>query len=119
MKKIPKILCPKCNRKPEWVENKEIYGSNYGKSYMIYLCRDCDTRVGCHNNTRHPLGTMADEETRDWREKAHAAFDPIWKNGDITQNEAYRRMAKKFGRTIHIAQSDIEQCKEIIDYCNQ
>ena len=108
-------ICPFCGGKPEWVENKTVYGGvNFGKSYMIWLCRPCDAFVGCHNNTKVPLGTMANEEMREWRKKAHAAFDPLWKSGDMTRANAYRMLVKKLGKTIHIAESDVEQCKKII-----
>lgn len=58
------MKCPKCNNEAIWCENKEIYGKNYGKSYMMWLCKPCDMYVGCHNNTKVPLGIMSDKETR-------------------------------------------------------
>ena len=47
----------------EFVENKEVYGKNFGQSFMMWLCRRCDARVGVHkNNPEKPLGTMANNE---------------------------------------------------------
>lgn len=109
------MICPYCQQEAIWTENKAIYGKNYGKSYMMYWCKPCDARVGCHNNTRKPLGTMANAETREWRKKAHAIFDPLWKNGG-SRDRAYGKLNKHFGREIHIGESDIETCKQIIDY---
>lgn len=108
------VLCPHCGIAAEWVENSAIYGKRYGKSYMMWLCRPCNAYVGCHNNTRLPLGTMANKELRQWRIKAHDAFDPLWRNGAMKRDEAYVLLSRELGREVHIGQSDIEQCKEII-----
>ena len=117
------MICPYCKNQAEWVENKEIYGKNYGKSVMCYLCRDCDAYVGCHNNTRKPLGTIANKETRVWRMKAHSVFDPLWKNErrknnqpEINREALYNRISSAFGYRVHIAESNIEQCKKIIEW---
>lgn len=64
------MICPYCKKEALWCENKEIYGKNYGKSYMCWLCKECDAYVGCHNNTKKPLGTMANKTTRALRIKA-------------------------------------------------
>jgi hypothetical protein len=104
------MICPKCKKEAPWVENKEKYGRNYGKSYMCYYCKECDTYVGCHNNTRKALGTMADKETQQWRMKAHQVFDPLWRNGKMTRKQAYEFIGNR-----HIGESDIEQCQKIIN----
>ncbi len=106
--------CPYCYNRAEWVENKEIYGKNYGKSVMIYLCRPCNAYVGCHQNTRKPLGTMANRETREWRKKAHEMFDPLWRDGKMSRGKAYGLLQKEFGAVAHIGESDVENCKRII-----
>jgi hypothetical protein len=108
------MICPYCDKEAPWVENKAIYGKNYGKSYMCYYCKECQAWVGCHNNTKNPLGTMANYETREWRKQAHDAFDPMWKLGRVSRDEAYRRLNTAFGREIHIGESDIETCKRIV-----
>jgi hypothetical protein len=112
------VSCPYCGKQAEWCENKEVYGKNFGRSYMIYLCRKCDAYVGCHNNTIEPLGTMADKELRDWRQKAHALFDPLWQPDREKRKELYKEIAKSFGQVVHIAEADIEMCKNIIDWVN-
>lgn len=108
------MICPFCLNPAKWVENKEVYGRNYGKSIMMWLCKPCDAYVGCHNNTKKPLGTMANKETRKWRKKAHATFDPLWKSGKTTREKAYKFLKIQFGREVHIGESDIETCKRII-----
>jgi len=111
------MYCPYCNGDAEWVENKGVYGKNYGKSVMIWLCRKCDAYVGCHNNTKEPLGTMADRETREWRKKAHATFDPIWKSGKVKRDRAYGFLKRRFGADFHIGECNVDQCKDIINLC--
>jgi len=112
-----KMICPFCNKPAEWVENKEVYGRNYGKSFMIWLCKPCDAYVGCHENTKKPLGVMANRETREWRVKAHEAFDPIWKEKVMTRQGGYKWLRERLGRRIHIGESDIETCRAIIELC--
>lgn len=113
-----KVRCPFCNGDAEWVENKTIYGKNYGKSYMMWICAPCDAYVGCHQNTKKPLGTLANKETRQWRMKAHEAFDPLWKKAGLQRREAYNFISNKLGREVHVGESNIEQCKEIIALCS-
>ena len=108
------MKCPYCQKEATWIPNEQVYGKRYGKSYMCYYCKDCDAYVGCHNNTRSPLGTMANKELRQWRQKAHAIVDPLWKSRKYKRNTVYLRLSEAFGKQIHIGSSDIEQCKEII-----
>ena len=110
-----KVFCPICNKPAPWVENKEMYGKNYGKSYMCYYCKGCDTYVGCHNNTRQPLGTMATRELRDWRKKVHAKIDPMWQGGAYTRGQVYSMLSKIIGKQYHTGESDIETCKTILE----
>ena len=107
------IKCPYCNEKAEWVNNKVIYGQQYGKSYMIWYCKSCNAYVGCHQNTKVPLGSMANAKLREWRIKAHKQIDPFWKNGDLTRAEVYGFLKDHFGQEIHIGESSIEICKRI------
>ena len=109
------MKCPYCNRQAEWTENKVIYGKNYGKSYMCYYCKPCNAYVGCHNNTKRALGTMANEELRGYRIKAHSVIDALWKSGKTTRKQVYKNLKGYFGREIHIGESDIRLCIQI---CN-
>ncbi len=108
------MKCPYCKGRAEWVENSQVYGKNYGKSWMIWLCRRCDAYVGCHENTRKPLGTMADKETRGWRRAAHHHLDKLWKSGAFTRREVYDFLKLSFGRDVHVGESDVETCRKII-----
>lgn len=108
------MRCPYCGKEAEWVSNEVVYGRRYGKSYMCYYCRDCDSYVGCHNNTREALGTMANRELRQLRIQAHAVFDPLWKTGKMSRQKAYKYLNGLFNKKIHIGQADEETCRAII-----
>lgn len=108
------MICPYCQKPAVWTENKAVYGKNYGRSFMMWWCQPCDARVGCHNNTRKPLGSLANAETREWRKKAHALFDPLWKGGQMSRDKAYRLLSGAFHRKMHIGESDSETCKAIV-----
>ena len=109
------MKCPYCQNKAKWCDNKEVYGKRYGKSYMCYWCEDCRAYVGCHNNTRKPLGIMANKETRKWRMKVHSILDPLWQSGKMTRKEVYKKLEKIFNERIHIGESDIQRCKDILE----
>ena len=114
------VTCPYCNDPAEWVDNARIYGRRYGRSYMMWVCWKCDTRVTCHENTKRPMGPLADKETRELRHKAHNVFDQLWKTGLCSRKDAYRRLSKEIGVIeIHIGQSNTEQCKKIIEISKQ
>lgn len=109
------MTCPYCNKPAKYGPNEEFYGRRYGRSYMCYYCKPCGAYVGTHNNTDKPLGTMANKELRDWRRKAHAVFDPIWKSRKMKRQDAYRWLYNKTGRWIHMGESDIETCKLVVE----
>lgn len=77
---MKEVYCDYCGRRAEFVDSKVIYGKSYG---MIYLCRCCPgyAYVGVHKGTDRPLGRLADMELRELKKLAHAAFDPLWKEG--------------------------------------
>lgn len=111
------MKCNYCGKEAEWVENKEVYGRNYGKSYMIWLCRDCDAYVGCHNNTKRTKGLLANKELREVRKKAHALLDPHWRGEfkTMTRAEAYKRLTKHTG-VKHIGQTTIDEAKSVVGF---
>jgi len=110
------MICPYCNKEAKFCENKEIYGKNYGKSYMCYYCKDCDAYVGTHNNTTRPLGRMANKELRNLRMKCHAKFDVLWKSGYLTRRQAYKYLSELMEMgSAHIGNFNEEQCLRCLD----
>ena len=109
------MQCPYCGRSAVWCDNKIIYGQNYGRSFKIWHCKPCDAYVGCHNNSQKPLGTLANRELRVWRQRAHQAIDPLWQSGKVKRWKVYEKLQRAFGREIHVGESDIKTCREIIE----
>ena len=111
--------CPFCDKPAEWVSNDAVYGRKFGTSYMIWLCRPCHAYVGCHNNTKTPLGTMADAATREARREAHKCIDPIWKSEQLKRKEVYRILRKHYGHEVHVGEMSVDQCRELIEDVSQ
>ena len=110
------VNCPYCGQRAEYVDSRVIYGRSYG---MVYLCRPCDAYVGTHKGTDRPLGRLANEELRRWRNRAHALFDPLWRHGRYKgrRGAAYQWLANQMGLTkneTHIAMFDVKQCKRVV-----
>ena len=117
-KEIETPRCQYCNDDAQWVENKEIYGRNYGKSYMVWLCKKCDAYVGCHNNTKKPLGMLANKELREARKQAKNLFiskklEDDWKNKQL-RAKGYDWLKTIFNKEFHFGESTINECKLVI-----
>jgi hypothetical protein len=95
---------------------------------MIYLCRPCKAWVGVHKGTDKPLGRLANKELREWKIKAHAAFDPLWKakmsqghSKKSARNSGYAWLAEQMGiprEACHVGMFDVEQCKRVVEICS-
>lgn len=74
--------CPYCGGSSELVSDEVIYGA--GRSFgMIYRCSNvqhCDAYVGANDETKEPLGTLANASLREFRKRAHLVFDRMWKS---------------------------------------
>lgn len=110
-------ICPYCGNPAKLVDSATVYkGRSYG---MIWDCRPCDAYVGCHKNSAShvPLGRLADKELRQWKMKAHQAFDPLWKSGEMKRTVAYRMLREALGvepRDAHIGMLNVEQCRKLV-----
>lgn len=121
---LPRPLkCDNCKSSNVQLCNNEfLYGKSQGAWPLIYLCTDCGAAVSCHPNTDHPMGLMADQQTRRLRGQAHQQFDKLWKQGYTTRAEAYRSLASALMLTeekCHISMFDADQCKEAIKFAKQ
>jgi uncharacterized protein YlaI len=113
--------CRYCNKQAEWVDNATVYGKRYGKSYMMWICRPCDARVGCHNNTKEPLGILANAELRKIKMEVKNAWIKKelgeWGEGNSkAKGEAYKKLADQLGIKVkycHFGYFGIETCQKI------
>ena len=114
------VICDYCGKPAELVDSIMVYQHDHGK---IWYCKDCHAWVGVHRGTEKPLGRLANAELRQWKRKAHRAFDPIWRNKEnTTRRAAYEWLAEEMGLPVgqaHIGMMDIDQCKEVIRICKE
>lgn len=116
-------ICPYCKKPATLVTGEEIYPLREDlRDIKIWSCNPCGARVGCHNGTNKAKGTLANAETRHWRMEAHAAFDPIWRDGDKDRFHAYRWLAKELSinpNKCHIGSFDRFMCERVIKICEK
>ena len=64
--------------------------------------------------------TPADSKTRRARQRAHKAFDPLWKQHGWPRGHLYRVLAVELGieeGRCHIGMFDSEQCDRVVEFC--
>jgi hypothetical protein len=123
------ITCDYCHRPAKLVNGSVLYPHRHdlvGKKF--WHCANCNAWVGCHPRSRkhnqdgtEPLGRLANAELRKWKQAAHAAFDPLWKSGDMTRTEAYAWLADALGVSVanmHIGMLDVDGCHAVIAAIN-
>lgn len=116
-------ICRYCGSPVVYTSNAEIYGREYGTG-RCYLCRNCGAFVGVHPGTDIPLGTLANEELREYRKEAHFWFDRIWKSPTriTTRHKAYGWLALKMElppEKTHIGMFEKEQCIRVVELVKQ
>jgi hypothetical protein len=117
MKKSPK--CPYCADSVVKIMTGKVVKPHlpqYSKC-NYWVCQSCAARVGCHKDTRKPLGNLADFNLRIARIKAHDIFDTQWKKTGLTRDSAYRMLCRKLKLTrdeCHIANFNLETCQEML-----
>ena len=117
------IKCDYCGKDAETATGKDIYPHREDlHSLKFFACYPCSAWVGCHKKTGKPLGRLADKELRSAKMSAHAAFDPLWRSGDMTRSEAYAWLANELcisRDNCHIGMFNKEQCGAVVDACNK
>lgn len=119
---IPTV-CPNCQGTVGRVDNKVIYGRQYGKWPFAYMCQTpgCDSYVGIHPKTDIPLGTLANKATRNARKRAKAVFAPLWEDEVMSKDDAYAWLAKELGiedvNHCHVGWFDIATCNQVVQVC--
>lgn len=115
------VICDYCGQPAKLVDSSIVYnGLHFGK---IWHCAKCNAYVSTHKDSDEPMGTLANAELRQWRRKAHHAFDPLWRDKEKrTRRWAYEWLAQEMGLTkeqTHIAKFDVEQCKQVVNICKE
>jgi len=118
--------CPWClhDNITLYPDSKHVYnGKDYGP---VWQCDNCGAYVGCHPGTNKALGIVAHKELREWKQKAHAAFDPLWKwkmkykRDRGARKKAYKWLAEQMGldrEECRIGYMSVNQCKQVVEIC--
>lgn len=124
----PLVKCPYCGNNARKATGKEIYPHRKKLwKRKFFICQPCDARVGCHDVKGHkwkPFGTMANKELRKLRQRAHAAFDPMWdsEGASFTRYQAYGWLGCMMGLErddTHIGMFNEEQCLKVVRVCKE
>ena len=110
-------FCHLCGGPVECLENKVVYGRNFGEWPWIYPCSSCHARVGLHPFTAIPLGTLADEPTREARIAAKLTFKAWRETRGLSRSDAYAALAEEMGipaRECHFGWFREARCNEAI-----
>ena len=79
MKKKNTIRCPYCGAEAKIRPATVVYGdATLNKNSYVYVCDRypaCDAYVAAHEESKQPMGTLANGELRNKRIRAHHAFD--------------------------------------------
>jgi len=114
--------CPYCNSETKKVDSSIIYGKSYGTVLVCSNYPVCDAFVGTHKSSGEPLGRLANPVLREYKKKAHAAFDILWQSGKMTRTQAYKLLSKKLRLPVnitHIGYFDVDECKRVIEICTE
>ena len=121
--------CPYCGAVVRFHESSAfIYrGRDYGAVYACSRYPDCDAHVGVHKGTTEALGRLANRELREWKKRAHAAFDPIWQARAArgtpkgkARGATYGWLADQLGsaaKDTHIGMFDVATCRRVVEIC--
>jgi hypothetical protein len=115
--------CDYCKQPAQLVGGEIMYPRRpdlYAKNF--YRCEPCGAWVGCHPGTVTPLGRLANAELRAAKQRAHAAFDPLWHSGSMKRRDAYAWLASSLGierNDCHIGMFDVQQCDAVVHNVNQ
>ena len=117
------VICDYCNTASRLAKGDEIYPHRADLSRLkFWLCDNCGAYVGCHKNGdgTKPLGRLADAGLRAAKRNAHDAFDPIWREGEMSRGKAYSWLAEQLNvpkEDCHIGMFDIQQCMKVVRFC--
>lgn len=118
------MKCPYCGGNVKLVPASRVYQHFYKKS-KVWVCENypkCDAYVGCHPGTEIPLGRLANKKLRSLKQEAHKQFDPIWKCGLMSRDEAYSWLASMLNipeSECHIGMFSPDMCNKVIKICQR
>ena len=119
-------ICRYCGGVIRLEPARKIYGASTDRlglaNEKIYLCQNCNARVGCHKGTNRPLGNVANEVLRLKRRETHLVFDGFWKGIGMSRTQAYKWLANRMDlpeKEAHIGGFEMDQCQQVIELCEK
>lgn len=114
--------CPCCGgKRVVCLHHDKVYGRSFSNWPWLFSCQTCAATVGLHPFTNIPLGTLATPAIRKARQRAKAAFAPLYEGGHMTRSDAYAWLAQRLGIAdvghCHIGWFGIEQCDRVVQAC--
>lgn len=123
------VKCDYCGNAAKLVTGKAIYPHRPDLFRLnFWQCEPCVAYVGCHKKEggngdgTKPLGRLANAELRAAKNRAHAAFDPLWRERGMKRHAAYGWLAEKLGVSkaeCHIGMMDLDMCNRVAVVCSE
>jgi hypothetical protein len=91
-----RVWCNYCRRPAELYSGRAVYPDREDLfQRQFWVCWPCQAWTGCRQegDLSAPLGPLANEDLRQARYEAHKAFEPLWKTGGMTREQAYTWLA--------------------------
>lgn len=120
----PDVRCGECNAPMILRHTTKHRYKDTDKPRLFFGCQnypDCRGTHGAHPDGT-PVGIPANYETKQWRIKAHDAFDGWRDRNFLNRSRSYHQLSAAMGKKdgqIHIGECDIADCKKIIELCEQ
>ena len=112
--------CIECGRVAKLVGGEAIYPHRPDLHHKSFWLCECGAYCGSHGATSRPLGFPAGTETRCARSKAHEAFDPLWRSGQLDRRSAYTWLSERMEldpEQCHIGMMTAAQAREVVAHC--
>lgn len=110
--------CGYCGKLAQLVDGRAIYPHRPDlHAGRYWACEPCGAYVGVHPGTVRPLGRLANLELRRAKMRAHAAFDPLWREGLTDRRSAYSLLADELGISrdaCHVGYFDVPTCDRVV-----
>ena len=123
---VTPTICRYCGGVIRLTEARIIYGDAVKKLDLegekIYLCQNCNARVGCHKGTTRPKGNVATEVLRLKRIETPQVFDAFWRARGMSRTQGYQWLAQQMGlseKAAHIGGFEMDACERVITLCRE
>jgi hypothetical protein len=114
------VICPYCGAQALLREGSFLFETPYiNHLYVCVRYPECDAYVAAHDDTKRPMGSLADGALRKKRLLAHQYFDRLWKGASpvFSRKQAYNWLCDILGghlRRMHIGRMGEGMCDLVI-----